>query len=131
MRRPRLRTAFALLTLVVAGVVVARTVPDPVGDIGGDVLYAAATYTALVLVAPRLRPGFAAVGALGWCWAVETLQATGLSAAAADRVPAAAWVLGTGFAWRDLACYALGVAAAWAVDIAARSYTRKRRWTCS
>jgi hypothetical protein len=60
MRRPRLRTAFALLALVVAGVVVARTVPDPVGDIGGDVLYAA-----------------------------------------------------------------------WAVDIAARSYTRKRRWTCS
>jgi hypothetical protein len=110
----------ALATVVVAGLAVATQVPDPVGDVGGDVLYAAAAYALVVLALPRLRPGAVAALALGWCWAVEALQATGLASAVNDEVPPAAWLLGSTFAVRDLVCYTAGAGLALAVDAGAR-----------
>lgn len=125
-RRPVV--ALVLAAVVVAGLVVATRVPDPWGDVGGDVLYAVATYVLVVLVAARVRPLVAGAVALGWCWAVEALQATGVAAAVNDAVPPAAWLLGSTFAVRDLVCYLVGVALACAVDagVGARSATARR-----
>ncbi|MFJ1512245.1 DUF2809 domain-containing protein [Cellulosimicrobium funkei] len=125
-RRPVV--ALVLAAVVVLGLVVATRVPDPWGDVGGDVLYAVATYVLVVLVAARVRPLVAGAVALGWCWAVEALQATGVAAAVNDVVPPAAWLLGSTFAVRDLVCYLVGVALACAVDAGtrARSATARR-----
>lgn len=98
-----------------AGLLAVR-LPDPWGDMAGDLLYAVALYALLVVVAPRLpRPTVALVTVLG-CWAVEALQATPLVAAATDALPAARWVLGTTFAVRDLLLYAAGAAVALLAD---------------
>lgn len=118
--RRRTAAGLGLAAVVVAGLVVATQVPDPAGDVGGDVLYAVASYALVALLLPRLRPGVVAALALGWCWAVEALQATGLAAAVNDEVPPAAWLLGSTFAVRDLVCYAVGVGLALAADGAAR-----------
>jgi hypothetical protein len=115
-RRRRLVVALVLGVVVVAGLLVATRVPDPWGDVGGDVLYAVATYVLVVLVLARARPLVAGALALGWCWAVEALQATGLATAVNDAVPPAAWLLGSTFAVRDLVCYLVGVGLACAVD---------------
>ncbi len=125
-RRPVV--ALALAAVVVAGLVVATRVPDPWGDVCGDVLYAVATYVLVGLVAARVRPLVAGAVALGWCWAVEALQATGVAAAVNDAVPPAAWLLGSTFAVRDLVCYLVGVALACVVDagVGARSATPRR-----
>ncbi|ARK06521.1 hypothetical protein B8281_00430 [Cellulosimicrobium sp. TH-20] len=125
-RRPVVALVLALV--VVAGLVVATRVPDPWGDVGGDVLYAVATFVLVVLVAPRVRPLVAGAVALGWCWAVEALQATGVAAAVNDAVPPAAWLLGSTFAVRDLVWYLVGVALACVVDagVGARSATPRR-----
>ncbi|MGN7705018.1 DUF2809 domain-containing protein [Cellulosimicrobium sp. 22601] len=127
-RRRRILVALVLGLVVLAGLVVATRVPDPWGDVGGDVLYAVATYVLVVLVLARVRPVVAGAVALGWCWAVEALQATGLAAAVNDAVPPAAWLLGSTFAVRDLVCYLVGVGLACAVDTGAgaRSATPTR-----
>ena len=124
-RRRRILVALVLGLVVLAGLVVATRVPDPWGDVGGDVLYAVATYVLVVLVLARVRPVVAGAVALGWCWAVEALQATGLAAAVNDAVPPAAWLLGSTFAVRDLVCCLVGVAATCTVDAGAA--TRRRR----
>ncbi len=102
------------------GLVVATQVPDPVGDVGGDLLYAVAAYALVALLLPRLRTGAVAALALTWCWAVEALQATGLAAVVNDEVPPAAWLLGSTFAVRDLVCYAAGAGLALVADTAVR-----------
>ncbi|MHA7135452.1 DUF2809 domain-containing protein [Oerskovia turbata] len=96
---------------------VTTQVPDPVGDVVGDLLYAVAVYVALVLVAPRTRPWAAGAVTLGWCWLVETLQATPVVGAALDVAPAAAWVLGSTFNPRDLLLYLLGTLLATTLDL--------------
>ena len=124
--RRRRVVAAALAATVGAGLLVATRVPDPWGDVGGDVLYAVAAYLLVALVLARARPWRVALLALGWCWAVEALQATGLAAAVNDAVPPAAWLLGSTFAVRDLVCYAAGVAVALVADVlAGRSAARR------
>ncbi|GAA1412925.1 DUF2809 domain-containing protein [Oerskovia paurometabola] len=115
-RRSRLRVLAVLAAVVALGLVVTKQVPDPVGDVVGDLLYAVAVYVALVLVAPRLRPWVAGTVALAWCWLVEVLQATPVVAAVLDVVPAAAWVLGSTFNARDLVLYLVGVLLAVGLD---------------
>lgn len=118
--RRRAGAGTALVAVVVAGLVVSTQVPDPAGDVGGDVLYAVAAYALVAIVLPRLRPVVVAALALGWCWAVEGVQAAGLASAVNAEVPPAAWLLGSTFAVRDLACYAAGVGLALAVDAGVR-----------
>jgi len=126
-RRRRPPVLLVLVAVVLAGLVVATRVPDPWGDVGGDVLYAVAAYVLVVLVVPRLRALTAAAVALAWCWAVEVLQATGAAAALNDAVPPAAWLLGSTFAVRDLVCYLVGVVAACAVDAWVATRRPRRR----
>jgi hypothetical protein len=124
--RRRLALVAALAAVVLAGLVVATRVPDPWGDVGGDVLYAVATYLLVALVLVRTRPVAVGALALAWCGAVEALQATGLAAAVNDEVPPAAWLLGSTFAVRDLACYAVGAALAVGGDVLVRSLVERR-----
>ena len=75
----------------------------------GDVLYAVAAYLALALLLYRTRPAVAAMAALAACIAVECFKLTGLPARYGN-VAAVRWLLGTSFAWHNLACYVVGVA---------------------
>jgi hypothetical protein len=82
----------------------------------GDVLYAAAAYLALALALPRWRPVLVAALALAFCLAVESFQATGIPARYAHFGPVR-WLLGTTFSWHDIACYGVGVAGAFGLDV--------------
>ena len=75
----------------------------------GDVLYAVLIYLLLALLM-RKR---AWIPALAWCFGVELFQLTGWPAAWGSP-----WTLifGSGFAWGDLVCYAVGVALAAGID---------------
>jgi hypothetical protein len=109
---------FAALVITVAVGVASRRYP-----IGwalydkslGDALYAVAVYLALALVLRKTRPVIVAVLAITWCVAVEFFQATGIPAHYADRL-IVKWLIGADFAWHDVACYFVGVAAAVTLD---------------
>ncbi len=118
-RRSRLRVLAVLVAVVALGLVVTTQVPDPVGDVVGDLLYAVAVYVALALVAPRLRPWVAGTVTLAWCWLVETLQATPVVGTVVEVAPQAVWVLGSTFTVRDLVLYLLGVLLAVGLDVLA------------
>ncbi len=74
----------------------------------GDVAYAATAYLGLALIRPRWGPTTVAIVALGWCVAVECFLATGIPMQYV-HLGAVRWLLGTTFAWHDLACYGVGV----------------------
>jgi hypothetical protein len=75
----------------------------------GDALYAVAAYLVLGLLLPRLPRSRLPMIALGYCAAVELFQLSGIPARYAHLAPVR-WLLGTTFAWHDLAFYAVGVA---------------------
>jgi hypothetical protein len=77
----------------------------------GDVLYAMMVAFGLALA---LRRG-AALAAFVACLAIEAFQLTGVPVALARERPWVHWVLGSSFAWHDVACYALGALAAAAI----------------
>src|SRR5262245_58799256 len=77
-----------------------------------DALYAAAAYLAL----PRRRPALVAALALACCLAVEFFQATGVPARYAHIVPVR-WLLGMTLSWHDVACYGVGVAGIFGLDV--------------
>lgn len=75
----------------------------------GTVLYAAMIYAGIFVLAPGMRPWLAAALALGFCWAVELLQLTGLPAELSARSTLTRLALGVHFDPADLAWYAAGV----------------------
>ena len=121
-RRPAL--ALALFGVIAAGYG-SRTFGAGIPWIGkelGGVLWAAMFYLIAVLIAPRLPPAGAAVAAFCVAAGTEFLQlykAPWIEAVRANRLGAV--VLGHSFAWRDVACYAVGAVAAWAFDRRAAS----------
>jgi hypothetical protein len=74
----------------------------------GDVLYATAVVFALALALPRVRAGIVAAIGLCVCLAIEFFQLTGIPLALARQHGWVRLVLGTTFAWHDVACYVLG-----------------------
>ena len=108
------------MAVIAAGVGVRAAVDGVVAKAAGDALYAVLIYLLVAFLAPRARPLPVALLSLAVCVAVELFQLTGLPAAWAGRWPPVRLVLGTGFAWPDLARYLLGVAAAAVVDGAVR-----------
>jgi hypothetical protein len=76
----------------------------------GDVLYAVAMLFAIGLVAPRARLVVLTAVAFGASFAIELFQLTGIPLAIAETPHwgFAHWLLGTDFAWHDVACYAVG-----------------------
>ncbi|WP_460769179.1 DUF2809 domain-containing protein [Mariniluteicoccus flavus] len=103
----RVALAAVLAVVVLTGLVV-RPLAGPAGDAAGSILYTVAVALVVALVRPRTAAGLAAGGAVCVSWLVEALQATGLAAAAARAFPPARLVLGTTFAWWDLAAYVVG-----------------------
>ncbi|MEJ3652608.1 DUF2809 domain-containing protein [Actinomycetes bacterium KLBMP 9759] len=111
------RWALAALVGVIACGLALQFVRDlPMADPLGTVLYAAAVYLVVCLIAPRQRPLTVTAVSLGTCAAVELFQLTSFPAALAAAFRPAALLLGTTFAWPDLLAYAVGCAAAGALD---------------
>lgn len=119
-RSRRLALAAAVPAIVAAGLAVARWTDGPAWTFAGDALYAALSYALVAALAVRARPATVAAAATALCAAVELFQLTGIPAALAQSVPAAALVLGTTFQWSDLLAYLLGAAAAALVDAVIR-----------
>lgn len=115
-RSRRLALVAAVVVIVPAGLLVARGADGPAGAFAGDGLYAALLYTLVALVAVEAHPAVVAGVASALCAAVECFQLTGLPAALAQAVPAAALVLGTTFQGTDLLAYLLGAVAAALAD---------------
>jgi hypothetical protein len=77
----------------------------------GDVLWAGMVLLALACLLPHWRQRSLGAFALALCWAVEfsqLIQAPWLNGL--RRTGVGALLLGRGFLWSDLACYAVGVA---------------------
>ncbi|MBD3781304.1 MAG: DUF2809 domain-containing protein [Micrococcales bacterium] len=108
-RVPRRGVALAVGPVVAAGLVTARVGSGAAADVLGDALYAVLVLLLVSLTAPRWSLRRRAVAAVVLCWVVEVAQATGGPALLVDRWGPAAFVVGTTFAWRDLAVYAAGV----------------------
>ncbi|MER7516117.1 DUF2809 domain-containing protein [Streptomyces sp. NPDC126499] len=96
----------------------------PVAAYAGDALYTVLVLTLVVLLAPRVRPGAAAVTAFGFSCAVELFQLTGVPAELAVRGTVARLVFGTTFNAPDLFWYAVGAVSGWAVHRAVRTRGR-------
>ena len=115
-RRPRSRVVFAiaLLIVVAAGLgsrVFGRALPVFVATYAGDTLYATMAFVGLGMLAPRWSTARVAAAAFAICCAIEVSQLH--HAPWIDAIRATlpgALVLGYGFLWSDLACYAAGVA---------------------
>lgn len=123
---PRSRAVYAaLVALTVLLGLASRqfraTLPTVVGDYAGDTLWAAMVFFLAAALWPSTSIGRLAAGALAFAVAIEMSQlyhAPWIDAIRATR--AGALVLGFGFLWSDLLCYAVGVALAALSDAAAR-----------
>lgn len=120
MKRSRVVAGGLLVVTIAAGLGSRRypaALPEFVGRFAGDVLWAAAVYALLALTWPRARIPRLALASSSIALVVELSQlhrAPWLDAVRATR--AGALALGQGFLWSDLACYAVGVALAAALD---------------
>lgn len=139
-RSPRSRLVcigLAIVTLVLgfASRRPASALPRFVSLYAGDALWAALVFWLAAAAWPRARTAHLAAAALAFAVAIETSQlyhAPWIDAVRATR--AGALVLGFGFLWSDLACYAAGVGLAAVLDIsitrlAAASASRRLRET--
>jgi hypothetical protein len=96
--------------------------PWVVGEYAGDTLWAAMAYLIAVTIWNKTTPGRLAFGALAFSLAVELSQlyeAGWINALRGTRF--GGLVLGHGFLWSDLVCYAIGVAFAVGVDRSMRT----------
>lgn len=129
----RSRSAYGVVAAVAIGLGLASrrfgdALPDVVRLYAGDTLWAATAYFVAATVLPRTRIVRLAIGALTFAFAVEASQL--YHAPWIDRVRSTrlgALVLGYGFLWSDLACYAAGVAAAALVDALVSGWQRRRQ----
>lgn len=121
-RRVRSRAVFLVLAAgtIVLGLATRRfrrALPAAVGLYAGDVLWATMVYLLLAAIWPRVSFRRLAVGTAAFALAVEVGQlyhAPWIDAVRDTRL--GGLVLGFGFLWSDVACYAVGVALAVALD---------------
>ena len=81
-------------------------------QISGTALYASAFYGGLLFLWPRVSAPMLGVATVGFCWAVEFFQLTGIPARLSEHSVVARLVLGESFDPADLAWYVLGAALA-------------------
>jgi len=120
--RPRSRRVLLALLAATIGLGLASRrfaghLPALVASYAGDVLWAVMVYWLLALVVVRARPVCLGAGALGVAVLVEVSQlihTPGLDMLRQN--PFGALVLGQGFLWSDLACYAVGAMGAVLLD---------------
>ncbi|NNJ11548.1 DUF2809 domain-containing protein [Chloroflexales bacterium ZM16-3] len=121
--RARWRIIAAILLVIPLGLLTRSGLPMPgfVAAYGGDTLYATLVYLLVALIWLRAAIGRVGLAALGLCVAIELGQL--YHAPWLDAIRATTpgrLVLGSGFLWSDLACYAVGVVLGVAVDLALR-----------
>jgi hypothetical protein len=127
--RVRSRLAFLLLATGTVAMGLAtrrfrRALPAVVGLYGGDVLWAAMVYLLAAAIWPWASMRRLALGAAAFALVIEVGQlyhAPWIDAVRGTRL--GGLVLGFGFLWSDLACYAVGIALAVLID---RAITRPR-----
>lgn len=98
----------ALLVGVIALGILTRRVPLGFSlwdKSAGDALYAVMIYGLVVLLRPTAKPIVLGTLAIAICVAIELFQLTAIPRAAPRVVQI---VLGTTFAWHDVACYVVG-----------------------
>ncbi len=121
MRRSRVVCAALTMAIVVLGLGSRRyasQLPAFVATYAGDTLWAAMVYFLAAMLAPGAPVRRLATMALATSVAVEVSQlahAPWLDALRATRL--GALVLGQGFLWSDLVCYAVGVCLAALLDV--------------
>ena len=119
-RRPYI---LAALLVIAAGVLsrLRRTGIALLDKYAGDALYAVLLYLLLRAAWPRWRAQHTALISLILMAGIETFQLTGIPAAMARSgkllLKIAAIVLGTGFSWRDMLAYAVGIGAVWLLEV--------------
>ncbi|MEM7234463.1 MAG: DUF2809 domain-containing protein [Planctomycetota bacterium] len=97
----------------------ADQLPTFLAAYAGDTLWAAMVYVASGIVFPTTLPRHRALGALTFSVAIELSQlyhAPWIDEIRATRL--GALVLGFGFLWSDLACYAAGIALSFLIESA-------------
>lgn len=122
------RRVVALLAIpltVAAGLLSRRWLDGLPAKLAGDALYTALVYVIALAVAPDLRPRRAAAIALGWSFAVELFQLTGVPARLSAKHVLWRLILGTTFGLVDLAGYLIGAIGALLVHRVARVIARK------
>ncbi|XVV17016.1 DUF2809 domain-containing protein [Actinoplanes sp. CA-131856] len=75
----------------------------------GTALYASMVYAGVFVLFPAARPTGAGLAAIGFCWAVELFQLTGVPAGLSARSTLARLALGVSFDPQDLIWYVIGV----------------------
>jgi hypothetical protein len=90
----------------------------------GDALYAVMIFGIITLVRPSTRAVVRGVVAFAICFAIELFQLTGIPKTLPRILRIA---LGDTFAWHDVVCYAVGVVAIVALEIALAIRTTNRR----
>lgn len=101
--------AFAAGFILVA-LGIRQVVPgSSVAQFSGTALYASLIYAGVFLLRPRTTPLAAGASAIGFCWAVECLQLTGVPAELSRHSLLARLALGAQFDAVDLAWYPAGV----------------------
>ena len=129
-RRARPLYAGASVITIALGLASRRfavSLPDFVRLYAGDALWAATVYFLGATLWPRARIAWLAAGAVTFAFAVEAsqlYQASWIDGVRSTRL--GALVLGQGFLWSDLVCYAVGVIAAALVDQAMSRRRAKR-----
>ncbi|MEU7742214.1 DUF2809 domain-containing protein [Nonomuraea sp. NPDC049158] len=107
----------AAVVTVLAGLGVRLLWDGPFAKYAGDALYTVLIYLLVVLVLPRVRPLWAALGATALSWAIEFAQLW-------EIPPLLQPLLGSTFNPPDLFWYAVGAAVACTAHLATRSTFR-------
>jgi len=107
----RRRLAAAVAVLLVLGLAFGiRALSDGwLEQHSGTALYASMIFAAVFVLWPSVSPVRAGVAAVGFCWAVELFQLTGIPAALSVRSVLARLALGVQFDWVDVLWYPVGV----------------------
>ena len=119
--------SIALVALGLASRRHAAELPEFIATYAGDTLWALLVYTLWTLAIPRAAISARAAAALAFAFAIEASQlyhAPWIDAVRASRL--GALVLGSGFLWSDLACYAAGVACGALIESAVRAAAARR-----
>jgi Protein of unknown function (DUF2809) len=131
--RSRVACAIALMLVIAAGLgsrVFGRALPEVVATYAGDTLYATMVFVVLGILAPRWSTARLALTALALSCAIEVSQlyhAPWIDAI--RRTLPGALVLGCGFLWSDLVCYAAGVALGAGAEAATRAASARPQIT--
>lgn len=128
--KPRPRPIYLLLTLatIILGLAARQaraSLPSSINPYLGDVLWAAMVFFLIAALRPAASGRWIAIAAAAFSLAIETSQlyhAPWIDGIRHTRL--GGLVLGFGFLWSDLVCYAAGILLAANVD---RALTQRRR----